>query len=244
MKTFKPFTTQTNSDFVHFQSFADKDTLADVMARNVAELLNKAIAERGKASLVVSGGSTPKPFFAALKQQDVDWSKLYVTLADERWVPTDANDSNERLVRETLVVNGMHFIGLVNDALTPGAGVRTTEKALEVMPQPFDVVVLGMGDDGHTASLFPTADALEYALTVPRSEAMCVAIDPPEYAPHPRITLSFEALLHARQLVLHITGESKLKVFEKASGQGAVEDMPIRAFLRQDQVPLDVYWSA
>ncbi len=231
------------SEMVHFQSFADKQTLAQLLAAEVALRLRDGIATKGKASLVVSGGSTPKPFFEALQGQELDWESVYITLADERWVDPKDPDSNELLVREHLLPDGAHFVGLKSHAPDPASGCTETEAALKDVPQPFDVVVLGMGDDGHTASLFPHAPELREALA-PVNNLLCHAITPPSYAPHPRITLTLPALLNANRIILHITGQAKHDVFVKASAAGPVEDMPIRAILRQEQTPVDVYWAA
>lgn len=229
---------------VHFQSYADKTTLADHLAQDVAAMLRAGIAERGKASLVVSGGSTPKPFFEALKKQDIEWDKLYITLADERWVDADHADSNEKLVRENLLVGGAHFVSLKNAASTPHEGAVQASQAVASLPIPFDVVILGMGDDGHTASFFPHAAELEDALTPADASALCAGLTPPVYAPHPRITLTLPAILNAKRIILHITGGSKQEVYAKACEAGPVEDMPVRAVLRQELTPVEVYWAA
>ena len=247
MKTFNPADmdpSYTLGDMVHFQSFANKDDLARFLAHSVANQLREAIAERGAASLVVSGGSTPKPFFAALKTQDVDWSKVWVTLADERWVDKQHADSNEKLVRENLLVDGMHFVPLKSAGATPKDGAAETEAALLHMPMPFDVVVLGMGDDGHTASLFPKAPELWDGFYPQPDTRLVIGLTPPEYAPHPRITLTLPALLNAKRVILHITGASKQDVYAKACQQGSKEDMPIRAVLRQNETPVEVFWAA
>src|SRR5690606_4140218 len=106
----------TLGDMVHFQSFADKATLSTHLAHDVAAMLRAGIAERGKASLVVSGGSTPKPFFEALRHTEIEWDKVVITLADERWVDADHDDSNEKLVREFLLPEGATFVSLKNSA--------------------------------------------------------------------------------------------------------------------------------
>ena len=234
----------TASEMVHFSSFAGKQQLAESLARDVAEQLNDAISKRGKASLVVSGGSTPKPFFTALREQNVDWDKVYVTLADERWVDNSHTDSNEKLVRENLLVGGMNFVPLKNASADAAAGVDAANRAIESMPLPFDVTILGMGDDGHTASLFPTAAELEHALNVAEAGVYCAALNPPSYASHPRMTLTLPALLNSRRIILHITGAGKQDVYEKACRFGPVAEMPIRAVLRQEMTPVDVYWAA
>jgi 6-phosphogluconolactonase len=241
MKTFEQDDDVYIGESVHFQSYADKQTLADHLAQDVAAMLRAGMTERGKASLVVSGGSTPKPFFEALRKQNLDWSKLYITLADERWVDADHADSNAKLVQDFLMMEGAHFVPLKNAAATPHDGARQTSEDVAALPIPFDVVILGMGDDGHTASFFPHAPELEDALT---SEALAVGLTPPDYAPHPRITLTLPALLNSRRIILHITGGSKQEVYSKACEAGPVEDMPIRAVLRQEQTPVEVYWAA
>ncbi|HDO31485.1 MAG TPA: 6-phosphogluconolactonase, partial [Desulfobacteraceae bacterium] len=109
------------------------------------------------------------------------------------------------------------------------------------LPRPFDVVILGMGGDGHTASFIPGARRLPEALDM-KSGRDCLAISPPE-APHERMTLTLPVLLDSRQIILHITGPAKKKVLEQALADGPATAMPIRTILRQQQTPLSVYWA-
>lgn len=234
----------TIGDMVHFQSFSDKATLATHLAHDVAAMLRAGIAERGAASLVVSGGSTPRPFFEALRQTPLEWDKVVITLADERWVDADHADSNEKLVREHLLPEGATFVSLKNTAETPHEGAEQATADISALPRPFDVVILGMGDDGHTASFFPHAPELDAALNPLHDGTLCAAITPPEYAPHPRMTLTLPAILDARRIILHITGASKQEVYARACESGPVADMPVRAVLRQEQTPVEVYWAA
>jgi len=130
-----------------------RDELALQLAQSIADLLRDDIARRGRASLVVSGGSTPKPLFSALSQQSLDWSKVAVTLADERWVPLAHPDSNETLVKDNLLINKAAFatfVSLYLEGVSPQHAPEQVDKAVEQMLSPFSVVVLGMGDDGHT----------------------------------------------------------------------------------------------
>ncbi|HEU5048256.1 MAG TPA: 6-phosphogluconolactonase [Rickettsiales bacterium] len=226
-----------------FHSFPSSDAAAIQLAEDTAKALSSAIRERGKASLVVSGGSTPKPFFAALKQHALAWDKIWITLADERWVEPNEADSNERMVREQLLTNGAHFVSLKNKAATPAEGVAEVEKALAVMQAPYDVVILGMGEDGHTASLFPETEGLAQALEL-NNPHRCAAINPPSYAPHPRMTQTLSALLNCRKLILHITGAKKKTLYEEAQKPGSCLTLPVRAIVQQDKVPLEVYWAA
>lgn len=233
-----------NAESVHFLSMADKLELAEKLAYDVADDLRAGIAARGAASLVVSGGSTPKPFFEALKKQpDIDWSKVHVTLADDRWVDAPHPDSNEQLVKDNLLLDGMQFTSLKTRHLTPHEGVEEVQARIAAIPRPFDVVILGMGDDGHTASFFPTAPELEAALA-PQDGVLVAAVTPPEYAPHQRMTLTLPALLDSKRIIIHITTGKKQEVFAEASNGGSVEDMPVRAVLRQAKTPVDIYWAA
>ena len=216
--------------------------LAAGLADSVARDLRSAISERGEASLVVSGGSTPRPFFEDLSQRPLPWSHVQVTLADERWVSPDDDASNERLVRQHLLVKKARkakLIGLKTPAATPEEGREACEQALERIDRPFDVVVLGMGGDGHTASLFPDAAELEAGLD-PSSSQTCLAVRPPE-APHPRISLTLAALLNSRRLILHITGDEKMAVYKRASEPGPATELPIRAVLESGRV--EVWWA-
>jgi len=224
--------------------YADGATLAAALASSIANDLKHAIEARGVASLVVSGGRTPKPLFKELARRDIPWGKVRITLADERWVPADHKASNERLVRNHLLTAraaAAHFVGLVNEAVTPEEGCAATEGALAKMPLPFDVLVLGMGGDGHTASLFPGAHELAEGLD-PESPRRCLAVRP-STAPHPRLSLSLAALLASRRIVLYITGEEKWRVYRRALAEGPAEELPIRAVLRGAESPVEVVWA-
>ncbi|WP_292997415.1 6-phosphogluconolactonase [Nevskia sp.] len=225
------------------RTLADGDALPAAVAASVADDLRAAIAQRSQASLVVSGGRSPVPFFAALRRADVDWSRVWITLADERWVPPSAADSNERLLREHLLIDGAaaaRFIGLKSAFDTPETGLAATRAALAAIPRPFDVVVLGMGEDGHTASLFPGAAGLAQALDVANADV--VAAITPLTAPHPRITLTLAALLDARRIVLPLSGAAKLAVYRAAvAADGDPLLRPIAAVLQQRRVPVEVW---
>lgn len=223
--------------------FEDRAAMARTMAEDIATLLRAAIAERGHATLVVSGGSTPEPMFRCLSMLELPWAQVMVTLADERWVQPDAPDSNERLAR-TLLLQGpaaaARFVGLKNPAPTPEAGLAETERALHTLPRPFDVTILGMGDDGHTASLFPGTAELSAALD-PASPALCASVRPPGL--QPRMTLTLPALLGSRHLMIELAGQKKWTVYEQARSGTDATRMPIRAVFDQAEIPIQVYWA-
>jgi 6-phosphogluconolactonase len=182
--------------------------------------------------------------FEILRTQPLDWDRVCVALADERWVGPEDPASNERQVRDVLLKDhaaSARFHGLKNGAPTPDLGAVSAWETFARVPRPFDVVILGMGDDGHTASLFPGSPNLPSALNQ-GAAAGCVGMWAPA-APQPRLSLNLSALLDSRRIVVLITGESKWRTYAAACAPGPVEDMPIRAVLRQSRTPVDVMWS-
>lgn len=233
----------TNSEAA-VQRYADVETLSRELAMQIAECLTMAIAARGAASLVVSGGRSPVRLFEILRNLELDWGRVRIALADERWVATEIEASNEHLVRDVLLKEhaaAARFLGLKNGAPTPDLGAVSAWETFARVPRPFDAVILGMGDDGHTASLFPGSPNLSSALNL-SAAAGCVGMWSP-VAPHPRLSLNLSALLDSRRVVLLITGESKLRAFNAATAAGPAEDMPVRAVLRQSLTPVDVMWA-
>ncbi|ERS87665.1 6-phosphogluconolactonase [Halomonas sp. PBN3] len=213
--------------------------LAAQLAEAVAEALRADLARHDQALLVLSGGSTPVPFFAALAACELPWARVQVTLADERWVAEDAADSNARLVHEHLLKGpaaAATFVPLTTADPTPEQGAAAVAERLAALAWPASAVILGMGGDGHTASLFPDSRELALALT---TEAAAVAVRTPSQ-PQPRITLSAERLHQARRHFLHITGGDKRAVLARALAGDDVRELPIRAFLA---CPLATYWA-
>lgn len=209
--------------------FEAREALAENLARDVAEELWRAIEAKGKATLAVSGGSTPKLFFDKLSQADLPWHRVTVTLVDERQVPESSERSNAKLVREHLLKNKAAAASFV-----PLFGNADAAKT-----QPFDVAILGMGSDGHTASFFPGGDHLAEALD-PDSGKSLIEMSAPGSG-EPRLTFTLPVLESAGRLKLHIEGADKKQVLEKALGHGPAEDMPVRAVLRS-ATPLTLYW--
>ncbi|HLQ14039.1 MAG TPA: 6-phosphogluconolactonase [Steroidobacteraceae bacterium] len=221
----------------------DPSLQAAVLAAAIAAQLRAALVRRGAASLVVSGGRTPLLMFAQLARHALDWTRVHITLADERWVGSDDPASNEGLVRATLLRGAAaqaRFQGLKNAAATPAAGALQAWEALGVLPRPFDVVVLGMGEDGHTASLFPGDPQLPAGLDADLPPG-CLEMHAPA-APQLRLSLNLSALLDARRIVIQIQGAPKWQVYQRARAAGEEAELPIRAIFRHSTVPLDVYW--
>lgn len=222
---------------------ASAETSALRMAADIATELDGAVQQRGQATLIVSGGRSPIAFFQALSGATLDWSKITVSLADERWVPSDHADSNARLVREHLLQGpaaSARFVPLAHAENAPEAALPRVEREIAGLPSPFDVVVLGMGDDAHTASLFPNLPETERALDPDATATL--AITRPTTAPHARITLTLAALKRSRRIVLQIQGSRKREVLEAAVGQPALR-CPIAAILALREVPVRLYYS-
>lgn len=213
----------------------DAASQARALAAWVARELADAIGLRGRALLAVSGGRSPLALFEALGAQALDWAHVTVLLVDERVVPPDHADSNARLVRGHLLKGPAAratFVPPFETLTEPAAWTdqalaalaRQANDRLAAMPWPIDVTILGMGEDGHTASLFAGAQGLQGAVTpVPSAGAAGAAASPvpmawtrPPQAPHPRLTLTLPALLAARRLVLPLQGVAKRAVFEQA----------------------------
>jgi 6-phosphogluconolactonase len=225
-------------------SFTDCHALADALAERIADRLREGIAERGHALLAVSGGSTPKHLFERLSRQAVDWAKVQVTLVDERWVPETSERSNAAMVKALLLQHAAsvaQFVPLYADAPTPEAGLVALRARVASLQLPFDAVVLGMGNDGHTASFFPGGDRLPEALD-PHSDVRVLPMRAPG-AGEPRITFTLSALLQTRALYLHIEGDAKHQLLADARlGLGAAAHFPVRSVLTQAHVPVAVYW--
>jgi len=224
--------------------FPTATALVDTLAADLVVQLRDSLADHAAASLVVPGGRTPTPLFQRLARADLPWHRITIALGDERWVePTEAA-SNERLVRSELLqarAAAARFVGLKNAAASPAAGATASFQGLAGVPRPFSSVVLGMGEDGHFASLFPGAEGLAAALD-PTAPPACVAMTAPT-APAERMSLNLAALLEARRIVLLLTGATKWRVYERAREAGSTLELPVRALLTQRSVPVTVYFA-
>jgi 6-phosphogluconolactonase len=212
--------------------FAGSSAMADSAAHAVAAQLSAGLTSRGRASLVATGGRSPGPVYDRLHQEKLDWAHVAVTLSDERQVDVDSPNANLRLLRERLLLGEAakaHYLPLTDYA----------EPALRAL-MPFDAVLLGMGEDGHIASLIPGSPVMAEAMD-PDGKAL-VAESPAGFGspPVPRITLTLAALLQSRAIFLLIAGEAKRQVVADAL---AGADLPVRAILDQARVPIRVFWT-
>jgi len=242
---------------INFREFESRAALVEALTHDCHQALLEGVAAKGRASFLVSGGSSPAPAYENLSKADLPWDKIDVALVDERWVDLDHSGSNAAFVNRTLLQNkaaNAKLIGMKNNADTALEGLAACEHDYSELTQPFDVTILGMGPDGHTASFFPHSQGLEAALSL-NSDALCAAImaDKSDVTGEnlERMTLSLSGLLKSRELKLLISGAEKLAVFREAEADSEngsetgsdIASMPVRAVLQQQRVPVTVYWA-
>jgi 6-phosphogluconolactonase len=224
-----------------WHEFGSPDELAEALAERIAGALAQAIAERGRASLAVSGGRTPKRLFKALSFAPIKWEKVTVVLVDERFVPPDDERSNERLVRSNLLRNraaGARFLPLFRPGMTVEQAAAKAGADVSALPFPLDVAVLGMGPDGHTASFFPDASNLK-SLYVNREQRAVLPVHATS-AVEPRLTLSLQLLTSARLVVVHIESDERKSILIQALADGA---LPIARFFAEAASAPQIYWA-
>ena len=228
-------------DSVGFYSANNSESLASDLCQSIGEILNEAIRKKGRACMAVSGGSTPIPLFKEFSLLSIDWKKVDLTLVDERWVDPKNTDSNELLIRTHLITNKaskVNFIPLKNNSKTVQGGQKNSEEMLKNITLPFDVIVLGMGPDGHTASLFPCSEEISDAMDL--NNPNMLILTSPKTAPYQRISLTAKVITESKNIFLHLNGSSKLHTLESAMEYKDSSKMPIYAFLENG---LSIYWS-
>lgn len=227
--------------------FASKADYNEALGCDLAAALEQGIAQDGRAVLMVSGGSSPEPAYKYLSSLDLNWQNIDLAMVDERWVNSDHEKSNEAFIKRTLLQGNAAVANLVtmkNSAQSAVLGQPECEQEYARLKKIADVTILGMGPDGHTASLFPHADGLVKALTTEDKTAAIMAIESDVTGTIvERMSLSLKGILSSKVIKLLISGEEKLAVYKEALKPGSVEEMPLRAVLQQDKVPVEVYWA-
>lgn len=231
---------------MNWNEFPDRNKLVDGVCRRIHDQLADSLVNRPEAGIALAGGATPLPIYAGLAGMALDWSRVTAVATDERWVPLDHEASNARQIGRQFAGSGLRVASLV-PAHAPGrANVDQAEQTLAGMPQPFDLVVVGMGSDAHFASLFPQSPALSAGLDPDtKTGALVVVPDPlPPEAPFARVSLTLSRLLATRCLLLVISGQAKRDVLEQAAQPGAdAHQLPIAALLRTAGENLEIFWS-
>lgn len=229
----------------HFHSFPNAQAAACALAQAVSGSLRDILHKQERATLAVSGGKSPIAFFQALSVQDLDWPRVNITLADERMVPVSHPDSNTALVRQYLLQNraaAARWLPLVDDAADEGClkdSAAAVSFALQHYVQP-DIVVLGMGADGHTASLFPQAPQLGKGLRADYPQPLLHVS--PVTALHERISVTLAAIERSTRVYLSIAGEDKLAVYHRAA-EGISPLYPVSSVLHSEKADCHVFYS-
>ena len=222
--------------------YANNSLLIQELGARIITSLKEGLESNGAASLVVSGGSTPKTLFALLSKQDIDWGKVSITLADERCVPQEDEASNARLIRENLLQNkarNANFITLFeNHQSANEAALSASNKLAEI--KTYDAMILGMGQDGHTASLFPEATNLAEALA--ENANNCMAIEPLTN-PITRITQTKQKILKSKFIAFHLVGKDKNDILNLVLKDEDKTEFPSSHFIHQTLVPVEIYFA-
>ncbi len=220
--------------------FDTREAASAAIAARMAGLVSAQLGRDAAAHFVVGGGTTPERCFDLLSEYELDWDKVQVALSDERWVPNDHDDSNERLVRESMLKDAAsagHILPIFKTGLS--ADERSEELQSRKPENGFACSMVGMGTDGHFASLFPDADCLSEGLQLNNSRFyMPVRTNA---SPHPRISMTLSALLASDEVLLFFFGEEKLAVYDNA--HTVDKTYPITALLEQDKTPVSLYWA-
>lgn len=223
----------------------DRLALASTLADDVTKIINRSIKEHDRASIALPGGSTPIPFLKCLTTMDLEWEKLCVTLTDERCVNTDDPNSNEAMIRKYLPnCEKGQFKSLNRNGLVTYESIQFATQNIISIQRPFDVTILGMGEDAHIASLFPHNEASLAGLDYDNDD-LCVVVHPENVSPNvARISQTLSSLLNSKQIYLYINGMNKKAAYEKALESHNAVEYPVSAVLHQNYCPVTVYWSS
>ncbi|NBQ68352.1 MAG: 6-phosphogluconolactonase [Nitrosomonadaceae bacterium] len=216
--------------------YPDIESLSQGFAEFAATALRDTLSRKPQATLVVPGGNTPRHYLSALAKCQLPWDRITVTLSDERWVDVNDAQSNEHLVKQHLMNHlpvNTPFVGLKTHHGNPFDAIETIHQRLDKLPLPLSLTVLGLGEDGHIASLFP---GMNPNLT---DTHHCVAVAPP-VAPSLRVSLSLKLLAESEQIVLVVTGESKRRLLDRVS-KNPDSKLPVVWLMRHAQATINIF---
>ena len=226
-----------------FWDYDSGEEMAEAVAGDVGFIIESALDARGNAMLALPGGSTPGPIYSKLVKADINWKKVTIIPGDERLVAMDNELSNVRALAKVFLPAGARVIPVTGDIKDHKLAGNSADARLQDLPWPPDLVWLGMGEDGHTASIFAGPD-LQDALDAPKARRMVgVMPDPlPPEAPVARVTLTRAAILSARTLLIVIKGQKKRDMLEQAIEDGQSSKLPIGRVLAECDQPIDIHW--
>ncbi len=231
---------------IEWWDYEDTDEWSDALAGDIGFIIESAIDARGGAVIALAGGRTPAPVYEKLAKAKLDWKRVTIIPTDDRIVPLGDALSNVTGLAKVFLPKGARVIPLISEKADDyKAAGRAADARLQDHHWPLDLVLLGMGADGHTASIFPGPD-FDEALNGPKDRrALGVMPDPlPPEAPVARVTLSAAAIASAKSLIVAITGDEKRKVLEAAAEQGPSSAYPIGRVLAETELPVDIHWAA
>ncbi|MFZ5746292.1 MAG: 6-phosphogluconolactonase [Pseudomonadota bacterium] len=231
---------------IEWWEYDDPAEMGEALAGDIGFIIENAIDARGNAVIALAGGRTPQPAYDALAKAKIDWKRVTIVPTDDRLVPMGDPLSNVTMIAKTFMPKGARVLPITSEAAADyRAAGKAADARLQELHWPLDLCLLGMGTDGHTASIFPGPD-LDEALNGPKERrALGVMPDPlPPEAPVARVTLSLAAIVSARALMIAITGDEKRAVLESAIDQGQSGPYPIGRVLAESELPVDIHWSA
>jgi len=219
------------------------DELAEAVAGDVGFIVESALEARGEALIALPGGQTPQPIFDKLAEAKLNWKKVTIIPTDDRLVPLTDERSNIRAIAQAFLRAGARVFPITSDIADHRLAGNSANAKLGELKFPLDLVWLGMGSDGHTASIFPGPD-LDEALNAPKGRhAVGVMPEPmPVDAPVARVTLTRSAILSARTVLITITGADKKALLEQAIADGHSSKLPIGRVLAEAEQPIDIHW--
>ena len=219
------------------------DEMAEAVAGDIGFIIESALDARAAALIAVPGGKTPLPVYEKLAKRKLDWKKVTIIPTDDRLVPVDSDLSNVRAIAQTFLPTGARVIPIATALDDYRQAGNAADARLQDLPWPPDLAWLGVGDDGHTASIFAGPD-LQDALDAPKARrAVGVMPDPmPKEAPVPRVTLTRAAILSARTVLITVTGDKKRELLEGAIDDGQSSKLPIGRVLAEAEQPIDIHW--
>ena len=222
--------------------FANRSLASQAAARRIASAIGDSLVDAPEIAIIVTGGSSPINCYELLAETDLPWARVHVILSDDRCVPIEHEASNEGMIMRLLLTGhaaNANLVPIYKRGLTPNEQCRFLGEELDSLPLPFSISLLGMGVDGHVASLFPDFAELESGLEL-CGEDRCVAVET-KASRYPRISLTMATLVQSRETLLLFFGDDKREVYERAKLVSG--DYPVSRLLQQEQTPVRVFWA-